>query len=138
MRSARRLEKGIKMKIAVTKFARVNYPFIDMDILLKKCENADLIKSHLKFCRYISLPVRGLESSIVPITNENRHLLVSGYLTRKNDAAKELPYLSRWFEKGTVSPVPAKSVTVILYNRDQLALEKTVVNAPSPQGAGLL
>jgi hypothetical protein len=119
-------------KITVLDFARRNYSHIEgLETLANKCQTADLIDAPawMPFCKYVSLsPIKGLGlASIVPITEENSHLLVSGYLTRENDVAKELPYLTRWFVKGTVWQVPAKSITVILYNREQLAIEGIVI-----------
>ncbi len=60
----------------------------------------------------------------VPITDDNRHLLRSGYEAR-NDA--ELPVLVRWFE-GLVPPV-ANYLIPILYSAGQLAKEGQPIEA---------
>ncbi|GAB3726364.1 DUF3228 family protein [Luteimonas pelagia] len=60
----------------------------------------------------------------VPITEDNRHLLRSDYEARSDD---ELPVLVRWFE-GLEPPV-ADYLIPILYDREQLAKEGTVVDA---------
>ncbi|ROU06664.1 DUF3228 family protein [Lysobacter enzymogenes] len=60
----------------------------------------------------------------VPITDENRHLLRSGYEARTKD---ELPVLVRWFEG--VDPPVAEYLIVILYSREQLAKEGTLTEA---------
>ncbi|MEN1971335.1 DUF3228 family protein [Luteimonas sp. MJ204] len=60
----------------------------------------------------------------VPVTDANRHLLRSDYEARTRD---ELPVLVRWFE-GLEPPV-ADYLIVILYSRDQLAREGTVIDA---------
>ncbi|HET8819047.1 MAG TPA: DUF3228 family protein [Xanthomonadaceae bacterium] len=60
----------------------------------------------------------------VPITEANRHLLRSDYEARTPD---ELPVLVRWFEG--VEPPVAAYLVVILYDREQLAKEGTVISA---------
>ncbi len=58
----------------------------------------------------------------VPITDDNRHLLRSGYEARTVD---ELPVLVRWFED--VDPPVANYLIVILYSREQLAKEASPI-----------
>jgi hypothetical protein len=60
----------------------------------------------------------------VPISDDNRALLRSDYEARTKD---ELPVLVRWFE-GLEPPVAAYLV-IILYDREQLAKEGTVIGA---------
>lgn len=60
----------------------------------------------------------------VPVTDDNRHQLRSGYEARN---AAELPVLVRWFE-GVEPPVAAYFV-VILYSREQLAREGSPIEA---------
>ncbi|ALN57334.1 hypothetical protein GLE_1984 [Lysobacter enzymogenes] len=60
----------------------------------------------------------------VPITDENRHLLCSGYDARTKD---ELPVLTRWFEN--IDPPVAEYLIAILYSREQLAKEGTRTDA---------
>jgi hypothetical protein len=60
----------------------------------------------------------------VPVTEANRPLLRSAYEAR-ND--RELPVLVRWFEG--VEPPVANFLIPILYSREQLAKEGTVVDA---------
>jgi len=60
----------------------------------------------------------------VPIGDDNRHLLRSGYETRTKD---ELAVLVRWFE-GVEAPV-ANWLVVILYGREQLAKEGSPIDA---------
>lgn len=69
-----------------------------------------------------------IHASYALITDQNRHLLKSEYVTRTEG---ELPYLSRFFE-GLDSPV-ANYLHVILYTRKQLEKEfkKTGNNPPS-------
>lgn len=60
----------------------------------------------------------------VPITEANRTLLRSGYEARARD---ELPVLVRWFEG--IDPPVAEYLIAILYSREQLQREGTVVSA---------
>lgn len=60
----------------------------------------------------------------VPITEQNRHLLRSGYEARSRE---ELPVLVRWFEG--VEPPVANYLVVILYDRAQLQKEGTAIGA---------
>lgn len=60
----------------------------------------------------------------IPITDENRHLLRSGYEARNS---KELPVLNRWFE-GIEAPV-AQYLIVIVYDREQMAKEGDRIDA---------
>ena len=57
-------------------------------------------------------------AGIAEITDDNRHLLVTGYKAR---TPKELPVLGRWFE-GLEAPV-ASYLNIVLYSREQLQLE---------------
>ena len=59
----------------------------------------------------------------VPISDANRHLLLSDYEARNSD---ELPVLVRWFE-GLEPPV-ASYLIVILYSAEQLAREGSPIN----------
>ena len=60
----------------------------------------------------------------VPISDENRHLLCSGYESRM---PKELPVLTRWFEG--LEPPRAEYLLVILYSREQMEKENDAVDA---------
>jgi len=60
----------------------------------------------------------------VPITDDNRHLLRSGYEARNS---AELPVLVRWFEG--VEPPVANYLVVILYSAEQLAREGAPIEA---------
>ncbi|SEK56757.1 Protein of unknown function [Pseudoxanthomonas sp. GM95] len=60
----------------------------------------------------------------LPITDDNRHQLRSGYEARNS---AELPVLVRWFEG--VEPPVADYFVVILYSREQLAKEGAPIEA---------
>lgn len=80
---------------------------------------ASLVDGYAPFCKHLFLenpsPTR---CSFAPVTDENRHRLVSGYQARREG---ELPVLERWFE-GVEAPV-ARWLDVILYSRAQLDAE---------------
>lgn len=60
----------------------------------------------------------------VPVSDENKHLLRSGYEARMPE---ELPVLNRWFEG--LEPPRANYLLVILYSQAQMELEKDPVDA---------
>jgi len=60
----------------------------------------------------------------VPVTDANRHLLRSAYEARNSS---ELPVLVRWFEG--VEPPVAQYLIAILYSREQLAREGSLIEA---------
>ena len=60
----------------------------------------------------------------IPITPENEHLLRSAYEARTE---QELPVLTRWFEG--IDPPRADWLIVILYSREQMALEGEELDA---------
>lgn len=60
----------------------------------------------------------------VPINDDNRHLLRTGYEARSRE---ELPVLVRWFEE-VESPV-ARYILPILYSAEQLAKEGSPIDA---------
>lgn len=57
----------------------------------------------------------------IPITDQNRDVLQSGYEARKDG---ELPVLCRWFEYDVLVPV-AKYLCIVLYNKEQMKKEGT-------------
>jgi hypothetical protein len=75
----------------------------------------------------IILPVEnvwGLSSPIAKITKENFSLLQTEYVERRKG---ELPYLRRWFPKGTVVAEKGDHIDVICYNWIQLKKEGTII-----------
>ncbi len=60
----------------------------------------------------------------VPVTDDNRGMLRSGYEARNSS---ELPVLVRWFEG--IEPPIAGFLIVILYNQEQLAKEGSPIDA---------
>jgi hypothetical protein len=60
----------------------------------------------------------------IPVTDDNRALLRSGYEARNSN---ELPVLVRWFEG--IEPPVAEFLIVILYSQEQLAKEGSPIDA---------
>jgi hypothetical protein len=60
----------------------------------------------------------------IPVTDDNRALLRSGYEARNSS---ELPVLVRWFEG--IEPPVAEFLIVILYSQEQLAKEGSPIDA---------
>ena len=58
------------------------------------------------------------KAGVIRITDDNRHLLRSGYETRRDG---ELPYLTRYFEG--VEADRAEWLDIVLYSREQLLSE---------------
>mmetsp|Transcript_2513 Transcript_2513/g.8546 ORF Transcript_2513/g.8546 Transcript_2513/m.8546 type:complete len:235 (+) Transcript_2513:86-790(+) len=82
-----------------------------------------LCDGYAPFCKHVFVPnFLGLPVQAVAVTDENRHLVQSGYVRR---TPKELPVLSRWISESSLETVPvAKMLDVILYSREQIVLER--------------
>ncbi|BAV98510.1 DUF3228 family protein [Lysobacter enzymogenes] len=84
-----------------------------------------VLDGYAPFCKlHVHRNWTGTRCLAVPITDANRHRLRSGYDARTKD---ELPVLTRWFED--IDPPVADYLIVILYDREQLAKEGTVIDA---------
>lgn len=84
-----------------------------------------VLEGYAPFCRlHVHRNWTSTRCLTVPITDDNRHLLRSGYEARN---ASELPVLVRWFEG--VEPPVADYLVVILYSREQLAREGSPIDA---------
>jgi Protein of unknown function (DUF3228) len=126
------------MTIVVTPFARARLfpktprPNTIQDVTVDEFErhlntHAPLydLPGYASFCRlHVHRNWTSTRCLTVPITDDNRHRLRSGYEARNR---AELPVLVRWFE-GITAPV-ADFLIVILYSRAQLAVEGTSVTA---------
>lgn len=86
---------------------------------------ARVLPGYAPFCQlHVHRNWTGTRCLTVPITDDNRHLLRTGYEARSRD---ELPVLTRWFE-GLLAP-RAEWLIAILYSREQLAREGTAIDA---------
>lgn len=119
--------------IALTAFARRNWEpgasgtrivGIEPDALVSLCNEAvaggaPLVDGYAPFCKHLFLKNPSqTRCGFAPITDENRALLKSGYLARREG---ELAVLERWFED-IEAPV-ATHLDVILYSHAQLVIE---------------
>ena len=87
----------------------------------------NFVDAFAPFCKYVFVPAEDVdyhdESGLAMIEDNNRHLLVTEYAKRENEAADELPYLERYFQKGTVEPAPVLCLAVICYSKEQMIEE---------------
>ena len=84
-----------------------------------------VIPGYADFCKlHVHRNWTSTRTSVVPITDANRHQLRTAYEARTRE---ELPVLVRWFE-GLEPPV-ANFLVPILYSREQMAKEGTPVDA---------
>lgn len=118
------------MRIAMTDFALKNWEpekagtritGIPPEELVSRANAAGgpLVDGYAPFCKHLFLEnTTDTRCGFAPITEENRHLLRSGYVARREG---ERAVLERWFE-GLEAP-RAKWLDVILYNHAQLLAE---------------
>jgi hypothetical protein len=119
--------------IALTSFARRNWEpgasgtrieGIEPDALVALCNEAveagaPLVAGYTPFCKHLFLENPSqTRCGFAPITDENRGLLKSGYLARRDG---ELAMLERWFED--IDAPVATHLDVILYSHAQLVIE---------------
>ena len=121
--------KAGPMRFDITDFALRNWQEgtstqmrgISPEELVALCNAAGgpLVDGYAPFCKHLFLkndtPTR---AAFARITDDNRHLLRSGYLARRDG---ERAVLERWFE-GLAAP-RAEWLDVILYSHDQLVAE---------------
>lgn len=93
-----------------------------------------LVDGYAPFCKHVFLP-NFVEARLgsLEITDNNRHLLRSGYTKRRPE---ELAVLTRWFSTSELpgGKVPvAESLDIILYSREQLVKEYD--DMPSAKGS---
>jgi len=85
------------------------------------------------FMRYVYLDPKDIgfngDSNLAPVTPILEGKLRTEYVTRENDSAEELPYLSRYYPKGSVIPAPCKCIAVVLYSREQCEKEGIEIEA---------
>ncbi len=126
------------MSIVLTPFARTRlFPRTPRGNTIQDCTPAQferhlnehepfkVLDGYAPFCKlHVHRNWTSTRCLTAPITDANRHLLRSGYEARSQT---EVPVLVRWFEG--VQPPVAEYLVVILYSRDQLALEGSAVDA---------
>lgn len=126
------------MTIELTEFARVRlFPSDERRTAIQDITPAQFVErlnaeapervlpGYAPLCRlHVHRNWTSTKCSVIAITDENRHRLVSAYEARTRD---ELPALVRWFE-GLEPPV-ANWLVSILYSREQTAKEGTPIAA---------
>jgi len=97
---------------------------------------SQLVDGYAPFCKHVFVPnFVGAELGALEITETNRHLVRSGYKKRRPE---ELAVLSRWFDRGDVSPLPtSKMLDIILYSREQIIKEYEAMPAADKTSSGL-
>eukprot|EP00316_Scyphosphaera_apsteinii_P016598 CAMPEP_0119322140 /NCGR_PEP_ID=MMETSP1333-20130426/57367_1 /TAXON_ID=418940 /ORGANISM="Scyphosphaera apsteinii, Strain RCC1455" /LENGTH=191 /DNA_ID=CAMNT_0007329287 /DNA_START=98 /DNA_END=670 /DNA_ORIENTATION=+ len=92
----------------------------------------ELVNGYAPFCKHLFIPnFTPATLPYLPITDENEHLLKSGYDARTE---QELPVLVRWFPLEAVPSSPvAKYIDVILYSREQIRKEATAMGRTDDQ-----
>ncbi|KAL8456051.1 hypothetical protein Emag_000126 [Eimeria magna] len=120
---------------------------VDKDVFMKQLhelllrDNPPLVDGYAPFCKHIFVEnFTGATVATVPITEENRTLIRTGYLARRPE---ELPVLCRWLPASLVQPQleRAKYLDLILYSREQIAKEaaamsnsgQIVIDAAAPE-----
>ena len=84
------------------------------------------VPGYAPFCRHIFVPnFTDARMGVHRITEENRHLLRSDYVARREG---ELPVLTRWFDSADVEPTECPWLDVILYSAEQLKKEGSPID----------
>lgn len=79
------------------------------------------VSGYAPFCQHRRVPnFTDARMGVHEITPENRHLLHTDYVARRDG---ELPVLTRWFDSKDVEPIQAPWLDVILYSAEQLKKE---------------
>jgi hypothetical protein len=108
--------KGLVIKMPMEELeAKVNTLYAEKG-------QAALADGYAPFCKHIFVPcfLEGAFAEAVPITDENKNLLLSEYQARTE---KELSVLVRWFPLGSIQAPKATYLDLILYSREQLIKE---------------
>lgn len=94
------------------------------------------LPGYAPFCRHLFVRnFAGAYAGICRITEENQHLLKSGYVARRPG---ELAVLSRWFSSSDVPAERAEFLDLILYSREQLLSEDGVQILPEGADWGIV
>ena len=95
--------------------------FVDRVHELYRSSGGSLVDGYAPFCKHVFIP-NDYECTVgaIPITEDNVHLLRSGYTRRRPE---EIAVLTRWFPVGEVEAPRADYLDIILYSREQLVKE---------------
>ena len=95
--------------------AKINEVYVE---LLQGGDMSKLKPGYAPFCKHIFVEnFTDSMSSYSEITPENEQHLRSGYLARNE---RELPVLSRWFDKANMERHRAAYLDIILYSKEQV------------------
>ena len=84
-------------------------------------KESGLVDGYAPFCKHVFVPNEyDCTVGALPITDENKHLLRSGYTRRRPE---EFAVLTRWFPDSEVEAPKADYLDIILYSREQLVKE---------------
>lgn len=91
-------------------------------------DNPSMSPGYAPFCKHIFVEnFTDAKVSTLPITEENKHLIRTGYSSRRPE---ELAVLSRWLPASLVREKLARAryLDLILYSREQIAKEYAAMN----------
>ncbi|CAM9619522.1 unnamed protein product [Heterosigma akashiwo] len=115
---------------------KINYDPDDFEVKINdlfSAGQAPLVDGYAPFCKHLFVPnFAGVVGSIAAITEENIHLLKSGYEARTE---KELPVLVRWFSAEDVPQSETEFLDIILYSREQIRKENEAMGEDSGSDA---
>lgn len=129
------MENGDNMiTVGITKFVRnhTEEDFVGTRLTVKQLDEIrfltesklnignDVKDGYADFCKEVEIKDFPVDCPVIEITLDNIRKLVSTYTIRNEG---ELPYLTRYFPKGSVNPIPAHHITVIVYTKEQLQSE---------------
>jgi hypothetical protein len=99
--------------------------------------SAPLVDGYAPFCKHVFIPNEyDCCVGALPITEGNKHLLVSGYTRRRPE---EFAVLTRWFPESAVEVPRADYLDIILYSREQLVKEHaSLYGKPEDEVDGVL
>lgn len=99
--------------------------------------SAPLVDGYAPFCKHVFVTNEyDCRVGALPITEANKHLLVSGYTRRRPE---EFAVLTRWFPASDVEAPRADFLDIILYSREQLVKEHaSLYGKPEEEVDGIL
>lgn len=104
--------------------------FVDKIAYEHETNAVQLQDGYAPFCKHLFVPnFTGTKSEMLKIKDDNKHLLNSDYIARREG---ELPVLARWFPQDRVDAPVAAYLDVILYSHSQIQAERDAKRERSP------
>ena len=104
--------------------ARIN------EFYLQVKDEGGLKDGYAPFCKHLFIEnFTDTMCSYAKITPENQQFIKSGYIARNE---RELPVLSRWFDKTQMSMHRAAYLDIILYSKEQIQKENAAMDVSNP------